>query len=356
MAAFLENLRLYRFSDTLPIFWRRHPQNPYFRGAGRDFFRMTDLDVNGVRDVFWRICPSASQVFIPREYWRDEFPPMSAEDEHFWISQTGIKTHDELQVHLRTIRNQAFQVIQEFTFARWWFLRSIMSMNPYYGIVIEAARNGATIIDLGCGLSQDLRRLRADGATGELHGIDCGNELWKLGSSLFNDLDAVEADGSIQFHDINIVWESVSNENPLGEFKDKADIYLLNDVLSFGKASIFHDTSKSIWLGSKIGTKVMGWMIGQVGESTGDGKEFGDGHRGYVLTMETFKQWFATTLGNDEWKDVKWEVEAQLLEFSKLGFDEVDQKWFKSDFWNGMDPANRPNELGAICFLLTQIS
>lgn len=217
---------------------------------------------------------------------------------------------------------------------------------PYYGIIIEAARNGATVIDLGCGLGQDLQRLRTDG--GHRRALRCRlyDELWKLGSSLLNDSEAAEAHGRIHFRNVNIVWESLSNENPLEEFRDKAEIYLLNDVLSFGKASI--------WLASKIGTKVLGWMVGQVGESTGDGKEFGDSHRGYFLTVETFKQWFVTTLGGDEWEGVKWEVEAQLLEFSKLGFDEVDQKWFQSDFWNGMNPADRPNKLGAICFLLTR--
>ena len=184
--------------------------------------------------------PSASKVPIAEEYWRDNHSPLNADDEEFWCLETGIKDQQQLDQQVQEIREDAWQIVQEFSLARWWFLRNIMGANPYYQQLIKLARGRATIVDLGCGLGQDLRRLRADGATGQLYGIDSRPQLYLMASKFF------KSDDQICFREIDFRLgvggdfdyesphsENVDREDPLAEFKDKVDVYLLNDVLSF---------------------------------------------------------------------------------------------------------------------------
>jgi SAM-dependent methyltransferase len=299
---------------------------------------------------------------VAKEYWKETFPSLSADDEEFWRAQTGIKDEKQLERLFYDIRHEAWQVVQEFSIARWWFLRNIMAANPYYQEVRDLARNGSTIVDLGCGFGQDLRRLRADGATGELYGVDSRPQLWDLGSKLlgddgsnyhFRDID-IRTGVGVDFDYDNPHGQNPDRNNPLVEFLGKADVYLLNDVFSFWGGKQLDAARKSIHKASKVGTIVSGWQIGQEGEPTeGGGRELGDGGRGVIPTLETFKQSFTYTQNVDS--TIKWDVKAQLVDFDTMGFDKEDQRWFSSDFWTTFTDCERPNELKAICFLATRI-
>jgi hypothetical protein len=81
----------------------------------------------------------------------ENIPLLNAGSDYFWIEQTGIKNDDELKRHFHTIRDMAWQLVQEFNIARWWFFRNVMAWNPHYDEVRDMAREGTTIIDLGCG-------------------------------------------------------------------------------------------------------------------------------------------------------------------------------------------------------------
>ena len=49
-------------------------------------------------------------------------------------------------------------------------------------------KNGATILDVGCCLGQDLRKLAADGApTNQMYGCGIENDFWDVGFDLFCD-------------------------------------------------------------------------------------------------------------------------------------------------------------------------
>jgi hypothetical protein len=150
-----------------PVTWGRHPDNPLYRYVCYDRLRLVNPDPNWLRDILWITRTSLSKVPIATEYWRESFPPLDAESHRFWIEQTGLKDEDELKRHFHAIRYTAWQIVQELTIARWWFLRSIMAKIPYYNEVRDMVREGVTIVDLGCGSRQEWRRLRADGATGE---------------------------------------------------------------------------------------------------------------------------------------------------------------------------------------------
>ena len=81
---------------------------------------------------------------------------------------------------------------------------------------------------------------------------------------------------------------------------------------------------------------------------------FGDGLlRGCIPTVSIFRNWFAQSPAN---LDAQWDVNLRLVDFETLGFDEEDQKWFASSFFDDADSiAEAPNELKALCFLVTRI-
>lgn len=53
---------------------------------------------------------------------------------------------------------------------------------------MNAGKEGKSILDLGCGLGQDLRQLRIEsGAAAKLYATDADQEVWDLGLEMFDD-------------------------------------------------------------------------------------------------------------------------------------------------------------------------
>lgn len=73
-------------------------------------------------------------------------------------------------------------------FQNFFFLHLDLSRSPVYPQVIEQTQSGHLLLDLGCGLGQDIRRLVQDGAPAEnLIGLDVVPEYIDLGYQLFMD-------------------------------------------------------------------------------------------------------------------------------------------------------------------------
>lgn len=348
-----------RLRKITPWTWWRYPDDPINRGGGYNSYPVAhDIEPppSILRELLWKIYPEASKRIIDPRYWRDTYAPLSLKDDLFWRDHTGINDSNELEQRFREVQRATWQIVQELCFARFWFLKNIMAANPYYHELQHAARQGATIVDLGCGLGQDLRRLRADGATGELIGVDQHPELWELGSSLFKNEDPEK---SFSFVELDISSEQPGLEhlpqNALERFTDKADIYLINDVLTFLGGKYIGAILDSINRASRVGTKMYGWLVGQVGEPPkGFGKEFGSGMRGAVFTLKTFCDILASPGYGD--RTIKWDVKAQLIGFDQLGLDQEDQDWFGGTFfWDTRYPEDLPDELKAICFFAERL-
>ncbi|MCJ1333745.1 hypothetical protein MMC10_010445 [Thelotrema lepadinum] len=60
--------------------------------------------------------------------------------------------------------------------------------------MLTRVKNGATILDVGCCMGQDLRKLAADGAsTDNMHGCDIETDFWDVGFDLFRDRETFKA-------------------------------------------------------------------------------------------------------------------------------------------------------------------
>lgn len=76
----------------------------------------------------------------------------------------------------------------------WKFLELNMSLSPIYTLVLSRLRKGETLLDLGCGLGQDIRKLIQDGTPKEnLHGVDLSQGLIDAGFDLFLDTESLRS-------------------------------------------------------------------------------------------------------------------------------------------------------------------
>jgi len=354
-----------KMDNLLPLQWRAGAENPYHRNWGYDRYQIATrgyLDPKSLFTFASNLFPTLTRIPHAKEYWRENIPPLSSDDAQFWLHQTGLDEAESTE-HLHAIREAAYQAVQEFTIARWWFLKNIMAQNPYYNDLLAKIRQGSTIIDVGCGFGQDLRRLRADGATGKLYGVDTRPELWDLGQQLFGEPNDRKCFREI---DITSYWKWQPG-NTLADIEDEPCVFLLNDVVSFWGIERMTDVFDALLGASKVGTMVFGWLVGQEGneEKVGITKIQGTRSplsRGVIPTLDYFESLLGERLNSVD-GTTQWNIQAQMLDFETMGFDEEDQEWFRSDFWShgnavkdwSFAPDERPSELKALCFMATRI-
>ena len=69
-----------------------------------------------------------------------------------------------------------------------------MSLLPAYPSVVARVKDGAFILDVGCGLGQDIRELAAAGCpTNRIFACDVVHGFWDIGFDLFRDCDKFSA-------------------------------------------------------------------------------------------------------------------------------------------------------------------
>jgi hypothetical protein len=329
--------------------WRRPwPRNPKFRFLGYDpFAPSVGKRPEGIPLRIGRVFrPSLCKARTEVPYWRADYPALTQLEIKFWNGQLG-QMGSELTQHFHKIRENAWQIVPEFSHARWWFLRSVLIYNPYYSEILESATAGATIVDLASGLGQELRWLRHDGAIGDMYAVDVHPQMWELGLSLFKN----PSPKAIAFREIDLIDYHARDRNQLHEFANTVDIYLLNDFLSFLGPIVIEYILMSIANASRVGTKVIGWAIGQEGDESTGMRVWGDGSRGVIHNLTTFQAPWRIMEAHTH---TKWQVEAQLVKFEQLGFDQEDCEWFESSFFEG-SLCGKPMPLRGLCFLATRV-
>ncbi|CAI4215444.1 unnamed protein product [Parascedosporium putredinis] len=122
--------------------------------------------------------------------YQEELPPDIGPVKDILEEYSGIDS-TEVEAHLHTIREKAWNATRYPCIGRWRFLYIDPSSDPRYQRVLSRLtswRSSDVLLDLGCGVGQSLRQFSYDGVhASKLIGLDINPTLIEIGFELFRD-------------------------------------------------------------------------------------------------------------------------------------------------------------------------
>ena len=200
----------------------------------------------------------------------------------------------------------------------WLFLLpSISAFLVYQTILSKVKDESATVLDLGCCLGQDLRRLAADGAPSEnMYASDLHPELWDIGYDLFRDRDAIKA------HFIQA--DILDPDSPLQTLNGKIDIIIACQFLHLFS-----------WEGQRVALKKMVGMSRP--GSCFVGYQIGRENPAEVQTPWGVMYYHDVDSFNKLWGEVmedsgtEWKMDVELVDLTQWGMEKEDFEWMSPD-------------------------
>ena len=185
----------------------------------------------------------------------------------------------------------------------WGFLDPGIYHLPAYTAVLERVKEGQSLLDIGCGMGQDLRRLAADGApTDNMYATDIIPDFWDIGYDLFRDREGMKA----KFIQADIL----DPESALMPFAGKMDIMYVGLFLHLFTWSKQVDALKRMVRLSREGSTVLGCQVGhrearEIGTAWGGGG--GGGTVVFHHNVESFENMWRQ-VGRET--GTRWAIEA----------------------------------------------
>ncbi|UJR07372.1 hypothetical protein I4U23_011658 [Adineta vaga] len=130
-------------------------------------------------------------------------PPINNYIENFFANYASIPAAD-LREHLINVRKRAWENYNYPCLGRWSFLDFSIQRSPIYKEIIEKCKNeGATVIDFGCCLGQDIRQLIYEGVSiDQIRGYELDPTFIQQGYELFHDEELMKKKNIITPGDI----------------------------------------------------------------------------------------------------------------------------------------------------------
>ncbi|KAG8160515.1 hypothetical protein KVR01_010051 [Diaporthe batatas] len=191
---------------------------------------------------------------------------------------------EEVDQYVIAMRDKAWDIFPYPCIGQFRFLNLSLSKKPSYASVLSRIGEGATYLDIGCCIGQDIRKLVHDGAPSEnLHGAELQGEFIRLGYDFFRDRETLNA--TLVQADAFDLGEG----SPLSGLVGKVDIIHMGQVVHlFGwdrQRDLLENCVKLLRPASS-GAMILGQAVGDV-----EGGMKPGGHI-FIHSVETFnKMW-----------------------------------------------------------------
>lgn len=190
----------------------------------------------------------------------------------------------------------------------------MLPKSPAYASIIQKLQAGASFLDIGCFIGQDLRRLVADGAPSDrLYAVDVGSH-WDVGYDMYRDRDRFSA----HFIEADILYPNVELRALMGTVDVVSITHVLHQWEDQAKA-----VEQLVKLSSGKGAMVVGFQVGSVGarERKASGLAKSDA---YWHNQGSFQRMW-DEVGRET--GTEWECEARMLGWEEVGWDPRDTEY-----------------------------
>lgn len=229
---------------------------------------------------------------------------------------------EDLAQHLFKVRDKAWNIAPYPCIGSWLFLKPSISQSPIYAeILARLKEKDQRLLDLGCCLGQDIRKLVLDGAPAEhIYGLDLEAGLMDAGYDLFRDRGTLRS----TFIAADILDDSSSSSPELRGLDGQIDIVFAGSFFHvFDWDAQLRISKRLARLMRKVpGSLVFGHHLGHVAPDT---YPLGLGAGSVYAHDEGSLQRMWTQVGLET--ESKWRVEAELEGTGKpVGFTK-EGKW-----------------------------
>lgn len=199
------------------------------------------------------------------------------------------------------------------------FLKPMIPKSRVYKSIIRRLQEGERLLDVGCFLGQDLRRLVTDGASSEnLYAMNIVSH-WDLGYKIFRDREIFSA----HFIETDILHLNSALQALKGTFNTISISHVLhqwewNDQVSALKQQAIL---------SRVGAIIVGFQVGSVGFRKRPASELAKSSA-YWHNPESFQEIWDQV---GEETGTEWLTEAQLKTWDEFGWNPNDTAYLRDD-------------------------
>ncbi|KAI3392979.1 hypothetical protein diail_4928 [Diaporthe ilicicola] len=246
--------------------------------------------------------------------WYDKTYPGIEPEARELLQEYSHIAPDEVDQYVIGIRDKAWDIFPYPCIGQFRFLNLSLHRQPSYARILEQLKDGATYLDIGCCVGQDIRKLVHDGApAGNLHGAELQEGFIGLGYELFRDRDTLKAD-LVQADAFDL-----GENSPLSRLVGKADFIHMGMVLhlfTWEKQRELLENCVKLLKQESSGSTILGQAVGDVKGGARPGRGT------FVHNEETFKKMWAEI---SQRTGLKFECRASVD--GGLGIAEARRRW-----------------------------